>query len=191
MKSPSRLSSVALLIAAAAVSLPWIVVLQKADKLTQHQSDKVQHPLSGSGSLISGSVRSPRPVPPPRATQVVTRPSRTPVTVVPAVLLEDANFAAEEAALAAQASHEAALCQLEPAKRRGAPAARTIYGNAASVFAGDWLLIEALRRVRGARVPGTLDRLLEIIDEMQQVDTDRVDRPHTDVVIESVTIEES
>ncbi|HJK99055.1 MAG TPA: polyprenyl synthetase family protein [Polyangiaceae bacterium LLY-WYZ-14_1] len=50
--------------------------------------------------------------------------------------------------------------------RRGAPAARTIYGNAASIFAGDWLLVEALRRVRRCRVEGTLDRLLEIIEEM-------------------------
>ncbi len=32
---------------------------------------------------------------------------------------------------------------------------------------------------------------LEVVDEMQRVETDRMDRPHTDVVIESVTIEES
>lgn len=50
--------------------------------------------------------------------------------------------------------------------RRGAPAARAIYGNAASIFAGDWLLIEALRRVRRAAVPGLLDYMLEIIDQM-------------------------
>jgi len=50
--------------------------------------------------------------------------------------------------------------------RRGAPASRALYGNAASIFAGDWLLIEALRRVRRAAVPGTLDRLLSVIEEM-------------------------
>lgn len=50
--------------------------------------------------------------------------------------------------------------------RRGAPAARTVYGNAASIFAGDWLLIDALRRVRGARIADTLDRLLDVIEEM-------------------------
>ncbi len=50
--------------------------------------------------------------------------------------------------------------------RRGEPTARTLYGNAASVFAGDWLLIEALRRVRQADVPRVLDDLLDIIDEM-------------------------
>ena len=51
-------------------------------------------------------------------------------------------------------------------QRRGAPSARTLYGNAASIFAGDWLLIEALRRVRAAEVDGVLPRLLDIIDEM-------------------------
>jgi octaprenyl-diphosphate synthase len=51
-------------------------------------------------------------------------------------------------------------------QRRGAPAARMLYGNAASIFAGDWLLVEALRRVRTVRVEGTLDRLLAIIEEM-------------------------
>jgi octaprenyl-diphosphate synthase len=50
--------------------------------------------------------------------------------------------------------------------RRGAPATRAMWGNAVSIFAGDWLLIEALRRVRSAGVPGTLERLLDVIDEM-------------------------
>ncbi|MEM9066893.1 MAG: polyprenyl synthetase family protein [Myxococcota bacterium] len=50
--------------------------------------------------------------------------------------------------------------------RRGAAAARMVYGNAASIFAGDWLLVEALRRVRRVRVADTLDRLLDVIDEM-------------------------
>jgi octaprenyl-diphosphate synthase len=51
-------------------------------------------------------------------------------------------------------------------RRRGAPAARTLYGNAASIFAGDWLLVDALRRVRAADMPDVLIRLLDIIDEM-------------------------
>ena len=51
-------------------------------------------------------------------------------------------------------------------QRRGVPAARTLYGNAASIFAGDWLLIDALRRVRSAEMPDVLVRLLDIIDEM-------------------------
>jgi octaprenyl-diphosphate synthase len=52
------------------------------------------------------------------------------------------------------------------AQRRGAPAARTLYGNAASIFAGDWLLVDALRRVRTAEMPDVLVRLFDIIDEM-------------------------
>ncbi len=50
--------------------------------------------------------------------------------------------------------------------RRGRPTARLVYGNAASIFAGDWLLIDALRRVRKADSIELLDRLLDTIDEM-------------------------
>jgi octaprenyl-diphosphate synthase len=50
--------------------------------------------------------------------------------------------------------------------RRGAPAARVVYGNAASIFAGDWLLVEALRRIRRAGIDDLLDDMLEVIEEM-------------------------
>lgn len=50
--------------------------------------------------------------------------------------------------------------------RRGVPTARMVYGNAASIFAGDWLLVEALRRIRRAGVTGLLDHMLAIIEEM-------------------------
>ncbi|MEM8930431.1 MAG: polyprenyl synthetase family protein [Acidobacteriota bacterium] len=50
--------------------------------------------------------------------------------------------------------------------RRGAATARAVYGNAASIFAGDWLLIEALRRVRRAEIPGLLEGLFDVIEEM-------------------------
>jgi len=50
--------------------------------------------------------------------------------------------------------------------RRGGATARSVYGNAASIFAGDWLLIEALRRVDRARLPGLLDELFSTIEEM-------------------------
>lgn len=50
--------------------------------------------------------------------------------------------------------------------RRGAPTARTVYSNAASIFAGDWLLIEALRRVERCAVPGLLTALFDTIEEM-------------------------
>ncbi len=50
--------------------------------------------------------------------------------------------------------------------RRGAPAARVLFGNTASIFAGDWLLVEALRRVRRTGLDEVLDRLLDTIDGM-------------------------
>jgi octaprenyl-diphosphate synthase len=50
--------------------------------------------------------------------------------------------------------------------RRGAPTTRAIFGNAASIFAGDWLLIEALRRVWRSGAPGDLEELFATIEEM-------------------------
>ena len=51
-------------------------------------------------------------------------------------------------------------------RRRGEPAAAVVYGNAASIFAGDWLLVAALRRIGAAGIDGLLDRMLAVIDEM-------------------------
>ncbi len=50
--------------------------------------------------------------------------------------------------------------------RRGAPTARAVHSNAASVFAGDWVLIEALRRVERCGLPGLLSELLATVEEM-------------------------
>ncbi|MDY7093712.1 MAG: polyprenyl synthetase family protein [Acidobacteriota bacterium] len=50
--------------------------------------------------------------------------------------------------------------------RRGSVTARAEYGNAASIFAGDWLLVEALRRVHRTGIPGRLESLLATIEEM-------------------------
>jgi octaprenyl-diphosphate synthase len=61
-------------------------------------------------------------------------------------------------------------------KRRGADAARVIFGNAASIFAGDWLLIEALRRVHASGVPRVLDRLLDVIEEMIGAESVQLER---------------
>jgi octaprenyl-diphosphate synthase len=50
--------------------------------------------------------------------------------------------------------------------RRGQPAARVLWGNAASVLGGDFLLVRALELTAAARVPGTLDELLAAIGRM-------------------------
>jgi octaprenyl-diphosphate synthase len=69
-------------------------------------------------------------------------------------------------------------------RRRGEPAARCIYGNAASVFAGDWLLVQSLMRVRESGVDGALERLLSIIDEMilaESLQLEQRGRIHADI----------
>ena len=78
--------------------------------------------------------------------------------------------AARQLALAVELVHTATLLHDDVVDvadaRRGQPAARAVWGNAASIFAGDWLLVEALRRIRTADVDGLLDRMLSIIEEM-------------------------
>jgi octaprenyl-diphosphate synthase len=60
--------------------------------------------------------------------------------------------------------------------RRGKPAACVVYGNAASIFAGDWLLVTALRRIAAAGVEGVLDRMLGVIDEMIVAESIQLER---------------
>lgn len=61
-------------------------------------------------------------------------------------------------------------------RRRGQPAACVVYGNAASIFAGDWLLVAALRRVGAAGYDGLLDRMLAVIDEMIMAESLQLER---------------
>lgn len=61
-------------------------------------------------------------------------------------------------------------------RRRGQPAASVVYGNAASIFAGDWLLIAALRRIAAAGHDGLLDRMLGVIDEMIVAESVQLER---------------
>ena len=63
--------------------------------------------------------------------------------------------------------------------RRGLPTARSEFGNAASIFGGDWLLVEALRRVLGANVADTLPRLLDTIDTMIRAESLQLERRGT------------
>ncbi len=78
--------------------------------------------------------------------------------------------AARQLAVAVELVHTATLLHDDvvdlAATRRGEPTARTIYGNAASIFAGDWLLVDALRRIRATGFGDLLDEMLAIIEEM-------------------------
>ncbi len=77
---------------------------------------------------------------------------------------------ARELAVAVELVHSATLLHDDVVDdgdvRRGAATARRLYGNAASIFAGDWLLVEALRRVRETQLERVLERLLSAIAEM-------------------------
>lgn len=77
---------------------------------------------------------------------------------------------AREIAVAVELVHNATLLHDDVVDvgelRRGAPAARVLYGNAASIFAGDWLLVDALQRIQKVGVPGLLERMLGVLKEM-------------------------
>ncbi|MCH9649985.1 MAG: polyprenyl synthetase family protein [Deltaproteobacteria bacterium] len=80
------------------------------------------------------------------------------------------NPAALHVAVAVELVHNATLLHDDvvdlATTRRGARTAAAEFGNAASIFGGDWLLIEALRRVRHTEMPDLLGSLLETIEEM-------------------------
>lgn len=82
--------------------------------------------------------------------------------------------AAREVAVAVELVHNATLLHDDVVDqgdvRRGAPAARVLYGNAASIFAGDWLLVEALQRVQRTELAGLTDRLLGVLKEMLEAE---------------------
>ena len=61
-------------------------------------------------------------------------------------------------------------------RRRGAPAACVVYGNAASIFAGDWLLVAALKRIAAVGIDGLLDKMLNVIDEMILAESVQLER---------------
>lgn len=78
--------------------------------------------------------------------------------------------AARAYAVAVELVHNATLLHDDVvdvgARRRGADTARVIYGNAASIFGGDWLLVEALCRIQRAGDDAVLGRMLEVVKEM-------------------------
>jgi len=60
--------------------------------------------------------------------------------------------------------------------RRGRPAARLVFGNAASVLGGDLLLVQALELAEAAGVPGVLSRLLETLGRMVEAESLQLER---------------
>lgn len=84
------------------------------------------------------------------------------------------GLAARDLAVAAELVHNATLLHDDVVdfgdRRRGAPTARVLYGNAASIFAGDWLLVEALMRVRRTGMGDVLDRALAVLAEMLEAE---------------------
>lgn len=88
--------------------------------------------------------------------------------------------AARALAVAVELVHSATLLHDDVVdlaeRRRGQPTASVVYGNAASIFAGDWLLIAALRRIRESGVDGVLDRMLTVIDEMIAAESVQLER---------------
>ena len=80
------------------------------------------------------------------------------------------NARALDIAVAVELVHNATLLHDDVVDlsdtRRGKPTARAVYGNAASIFAGDWVLVEALRRVERCQLPGLMDELLDTVEQM-------------------------
>ncbi len=80
------------------------------------------------------------------------------------------NAATRSYAIAVELVHAATLLHDDVVdvgdERRGAPTARVLLGNAASIFGGDFLLVEALRLVQSTGQADVLARLLEVIREM-------------------------
>ena len=83
--------------------------------------------------------------------------------------------AARELAIAVELVHNATLLHDDVVdlgdRRRGVPTARLVYGNAASIFAGDFLLVEALERVRASKIPELLDRAFAVLKEILEAES--------------------
>ncbi len=60
--------------------------------------------------------------------------------------------------------------------RRGRPTARALHGNEVSIFAGDWVLVAALRRIVGSGFPALVDSALDTLDAMIAAEVEQSQR---------------
>ena len=107
--------------------------------------------------------------------------------------------AALDLAVAAELIHSATLLHDDVIddgeQRRGEPTAQVLYGNASSILSGDWLLIQALKRIRRVAPIDVYDRALTTVEEMIEAEAlqlenrGRLDAPRSDYfrVIEGKT----
>jgi octaprenyl-diphosphate synthase len=86
---------------------------------------------------------------------------------------------ARKLALAVELIHSATLLHDDVIdlgdSRRGHSTSRMIYGNAASIYAGDWLLVQALMRIQAANIDGLTDKMLVIINDMVHAESLQLD----------------
>jgi len=82
-------------------------------------------------------------------------------------------------AVAAELIHSATLLHDDVIdvgdQRRGAAAARILYGNAASILSGDWLLVQGMKRVRRAAPGDIYDRVLATVEKMIEAEALQLD----------------
>jgi octaprenyl-diphosphate synthase len=87
--------------------------------------------------------------------------------------------AARELAVAAELVHAATLLHDdvidEGETRRGLPTARVVYGNTASILAGDDLLVEALARIQDAGHPALLSDMLRVLRDMVAAEAEQLE----------------